>query len=167
MVYARYIGYNNYQLYDLSKRIIEEHSQDALFREAYDISYSDVLDFSSVKQNLKEWEIDLADEWDKNHPNQDGNPFMHIEMAIPWDLPAPKSMWPKIVEYCSNDVITTEAVFEARQEDWKARKILADLANGTMNDTTNTLTTKIIFGDERHPTLVYTDLATGEQFEGR
>ena len=167
MIYARYIGYTNYQLYDLSKRIIEEHASDALFREAYDISYSDVLDFSSVKQNLKEWEIDLADEWDKNHPDQDGNPFSHIEMAIPWDLPAPKSMWPKIVEYCSNDVLTTEAVFEARQEDWKARKILADLANGTMNDTTNTLTTKIIFGDERYPTLVYTDLATGEQFEGR
>ena len=28
---------------------------------------------------------------------------------------------------------------------------------------TNTLTTRIIFGKERHPKLVYTDLATGEQ----
>ena len=34
----------------------------------------------------------------------------------------------------------------------------------TVNDTTNTLTTRIIFGKERHPQLVYTDLATGEQF---
>ena len=51
--------------------------------------------------------------------------------------------------------------------DWVARKILADLGNGKVNDTTNSLTLKIVFGKERKPTLVYTDLATGEQFEGR
>ena len=45
-----------------------------------------------------------------------------------------------------------------------AREILADLAGMTVNDTTNTLTTRIIFGKERHPNLVYTDLATGKQY---
>ena len=45
-----------------------------------------------------------------------------------------------------------------------AREILADLAGMTVNDTTNTLTTRIIFGKERHPNLVYTDLATGQQY---
>lgn len=32
----------------------------------------------------------------------------------------------------------------------------------TVNDTTNSLTTRIIFGKEKHPRLVYTDLATGK-----
>lgn len=32
----------------------------------------------------------------------------------------------------------------------------------TVNDTTNSLTTRIIFGREKHPKLVYTDLATGK-----
>lgn len=32
-----------------------------------------------------------------------------------------------------------------------ARQILADLAGGTVNDTINSLTTKIIFGNNRNP----------------
>ena len=154
MLYGRLLGYSNAQLYDLSQRIIVERSRDAKFREAYDLSYSDVFDFSSVKQSLKKWEIQLG--------------ISHIEMGIPWDQPAPKSMWDKIIEYCSNDVKATEAVFLNNQSDWKARKILVDLAGwGKMNDTTNTLTTRIVFGNDKHPQLVYTDLATGEQSVGR
>lgn len=49
-----------------------------------------------------------------------------------------------------NDVIATEATFEARKSDFTARQILADLAGMTVNDTTNTLTTKIIFGGNRN-----------------
>ena len=153
MVYARILGYSNEKLYDLSKRIIVEKARDAKFKEAYDLSYSDVYDFSSKKQSLKKWEIELG--------------ISHVEMGIPWDKPATKAMWNKIVEYCQNDVLATEAVFNARQEDWKARAILADIAGGKMNDTTNSLTLKIVFGNEKKPTLVYTDLATGEQTEGR
>jgi hypothetical protein len=55
-------------------------------------------------------------------------------------------------------------VFNKLKGDFTARKILADLAGMTVNDTTNSLTTRIIFGKERHPQLVYTDLATGEQY---
>jgi len=153
MVYARYLGYSNSRLYDLSKRLIVEKAKNAKFPEAYDLSYSDVYDFASKKQSLKKWEIELG--------------ISHVEMGIPWDEPAPHRLWNDIIEYCKNDVLATEAVFEARQEDWKARKILADLAGGKMNDTTNSLTLKIVFGKDRQPTLVYTDLATGEQFEGR
>ena len=153
MLYARYLGYSNADLYDLSRRIIVENARDALFKEAYNISYTDVYDFASKKQGLKKWEIELG--------------IHHMEMDIPWDQPAPKSMWNKVIEYCSNDVIATEKVFEKRSEDWKARQILADLAGGTVNDTTNQLTTKIVFGNNRNPTLVYTDLATGKQYEGR
>ena len=150
---ARLKGYNNARLYNLSKRIISEKARDALFPEAYDISYTDVFDFASKKQNLKAWEVELG--------------ISHIEMGLPWDQPAPKRTWDKIIEYCTNDVLATEAVFNARQEDWKARQILADLAGGKVNDTTNSLTLRIVFGKERNPTLVYTDLATGEQTEGR
>lgn len=153
MLYARYLGYSNADLYDLSRRIIVENARDALFKEAYNISYTDVYDFASKKQGLKKWEIELG--------------IHHMEMDIPWDKPAPKSMWNKIIEYCSNDVIATEKVFDKRAEDWKARKILADLAGGSVNDTTNQLTTKIVFGNNKTPTLIYTDLATGQQFEGR
>jgi len=41
-----------------------------------------------------------------------------------------------------------------------ARQILADLAGMTVNDTTNTLTTKIIFGNNRKPQdqFVYRDI---------
>jgi hypothetical protein len=60
-------------------------------------------------------------------------------------------MWTKVAEYCDNDVIATEAVFNARKADFTARQILADVAGMSVNDTTNTLTTKIIFGGNRKP----------------
>lgn len=153
MLYAAALGYSNEELYNLSRRIIVEKARDAKFPEAFDISYTDVYDFSSKKQSLKKFEIEYG--------------ISHVEMGIPWDEPAPKKMWETIVGYCSNDVIATEVVFHKRHEDWMARQILADLADGKVNDTTNSLTMKIVFGNERKPTLVYTDLATGEQTEGR
>jgi len=140
-------GYNNWRLYDLSRRIIVEKAKDAKFVEAYKLSGGDVRDIITNKQSLKKHEIDLG--------------ISHIEMGIPWDKPAPMSMWPQIIEYCENDVRATEAVLNAYRGDFTARKILADLAGGSINDTTNQLTTKIIFGNNRHPKLIYTDLATG------
>ena len=125
----------------------------AFFGEAYNLSYTDIYDFSSTKQSLKKWEIDMG--------------IHHQELGYRWDQPVPEKLWPKVADYCVNDVIATEALFNYLQEDWKARQILADLAGGTVNDTTNSLTTKIIFGKERHPKLVYTNLATGEQSIGR
>lgn len=56
-----------------------------------------------------------------------------------------------MAEYCDNDVVSTEAAFNYLSADWTARQILADLAGLTVNDTTNTLTTRIIFGKERKP----------------
>ena len=151
ILYGRLIGYDNEQLYDLSQRIIGG-SRNAFFGEAYNISYTDVYDFSSKKQSLKKWEIELG--------------IHHQELGLPWDQPVPEELWPKVAEYCDNDVIATEAVFNHLEGDWTARKILANLAGMTVNDTTNSLTTKIIFGNERKPKLVYTDLATGERSDG-
>lgn len=149
VLYARLIGFDNEQLYNLSTRIVNGE-RNAMFGEAYNLSYTDVYDFAAKKQSLKKWEIELG--------------LHHHELGLPWDQPVPEERWVEVAEYCDSDVLATEAVFEHLQGDFIARQILADLAGGTVNDTTNSLTTKIVFGRERNPKLVYTDLATGDQF---
>ena len=148
ILYARLMGYNNEQLFNLSQKIITEGT--GFFGEAYNISYTDVYDFAAKKQSLKKWEIELG--------------IHHKELGLPWDQPVPEDQWIQVAEYCDNDVIATEAVFNKLKGDFTAREILADLAGMSVNDTTNSLTTRIIFGKERHPNLVYTDLATGQQY---
>ena len=148
IMYARMMGYSNEELYKLSQKIITEGK--GFFGEAYNLSYTDVYDFAAKKQSLKKWEIELG--------------IHHQELGLPWDQPVPEERWIEVAEYCDNDVIATEAVFNKLKGDFTARKILAELAGMTVNDTTNSVTTRIIFGKERHPQLVYTDLATGEQF---
>lgn len=137
MLYARLIGHNNEQLYNLSQRIINKQDRNAFFGEAYNLSYTDIYDFCSAKQSLKKWEIDLG--------------IYHKELGLPWDQPVPEDQWEEVAKYCDNDVIATEAVFDHRQGDWAARKILAKLTGGIVNDTTNTLSGKLIFGNDKHP----------------
>lgn len=137
IIYGRYLGLTNEQLFDLSQRIIVEGARDAFYPEAYNLSYTDILDFASKKQSLKKWEIELG--------------IHHQELGLPWDKPVPEELWDKVAEYCDNDVIATEAVWNARQADFTARRILADIAGGTVNDTTNQLSTKFIFGDNKKP----------------
>ena len=146
ILYARMMGYNNEQLFNLSQRIING-SKNAMFSNAYNVSYTDVYDFSNTKQSLKKWEIELH--------------IHHQELGLPWDQPVPEDMWVKVAEYCDNDVLATEAVFDYLHEDWVARKILARLAGGTVNDSTNSLTAKIIFGNDKEPQdqFVYRNLA--------
>ena len=151
ILYARLMGYTNEQLYNLSQKIVgakKGATRDCFFGEAYNVSYTDVYDFAAKKQSLKKWEIELG--------------IHHHELGLPWDQPVPEDMWTKVAEYCDDDVLATEAVFNHLKGDWTARQILADLAGMTVNDTTNSLTTRIIFGKERKPSLVYTDLATGK-----
>lgn len=136
ILYARLMGYTNEQLYRLSQKIVTG-SKDCFFGEAYNVSYTDIYDFSSKKQSLKKFEIELG--------------IHHQELGLPWDKPVPEDMWTKVAEYCDNDVLATEAVFNARKADFTARHILADVAGMTVNDTTNSLTTRIIFGRNREP----------------
>lgn len=136
ILYARYLGYDNLQLYALSQKIVSG-DKNAMFGEAYNLSYTDVFDFSSKKQSLKKFEIELG--------------IHHKELGFKWDEPVPEELWPKVAEYCDNDVIATEKVFEERVSDWIARQILADVADMTVNDTTNSLSTRIIFGKTRNP----------------
>ena len=140
MLYACLMGYTTEQIYNLSQKIINADkgtSHKHMFSEAYNISYTDVYDFAAKKQSLKKWEIELG--------------IHHQELGLPWDQPVPKELWQKVAEYCDNDVIATEAVFNKLKGDFTARQILADLAGSTVNDKTNTLTGKIIFGSERKP----------------
>lgn len=153
ILYGRLMGYNNAQLYKLSQMIIQE--KQGFFGEAYNVSYTDIYDFSSNKQSLKKWEIDLG--------------IHHQELGLPWDKPVPEHLWSKVAEYCVNDVIATEAVFEHLKGDWLARQILADIAGMTVNDTTNSLTTKFIFGNDRNPQrqFNYRNMGKVEQGTGR
>ena len=137
ILYACMIGYNNEQLYRLSQDIINDKRGGAFFAEAYNISYTDIYDFATKKQSLKKWEIELG--------------LTHKELGLPWDEPVPEDKWDLVAEYCDNDVISTEAVWNHLQADFKAREILADISGLTVNDTTNSHTTKIIFGDNRRP----------------
>ena len=148
ILYGRLVGYDNKALYKLSQNIVERGN--GFFSEAYNISYTDIYDFASKKQSLKKWEIELG--------------IHHQELGLPWDKDVPEGLWTKVADYCVNDVVATEAVWNHLQGDFTAREVLADLAGMTVNDTTNTLTTRIIFGKERHPQLVYTDLS--EEFPG-
>lgn len=148
ILWARYMGYSNLDLYKLSQKMIVEGDRNAMFGEAYDLSYADIYDFSSKKQSLKLFQIELG--------------LFHQELDLPWDQEVPDEMIDKVVDYCVNDVISTEAVFEARAQDFVAREILADLSGLSVNQTTQQHTARIIFGrdkDYKHD-FVYTDLST-------
>lgn len=156
MIWGCFMGYNNEQLYELSQNIINAPKGESMkykFGQAYGISYTDVYDFASKKQSLKKWEIELG--------------LKHHELGLPWDEPVPEEMWVKVAEYCDSDVLATEAVFNKCHADWVTRQILAELSGLTVNDTNRMHITRYIFGTEKRPELMYTDLATGEQYAGR
>lgn len=139
ILYARLIGYTNEQIYKLSKKIVSGERNAGMFGEAYNLSYTDIYDFASAsnKMSLKKLEIKMG--------------IHHQELGMDWDQPVPEDKWPLVAGYCCNDVDATEAAFHYLNADWTAREILADIAGMTVNDTTNSLTTKIIFGNNKHP----------------
>jgi len=146
ILYARMMGYSNLDLFRLSQRIVKGE-RTAFFGDAYNLSWADIYDFSSVKQSLKRFQIDLG--------------LNHKELGLPWDQEVDHALWDTVVDYCANDVITTEQVFEDRRQDYVARQILAELSGLSVNDTTQRHTARILFGDDRRPQekFVYTDLS--------
>lgn len=153
ILHARLMGFSNEALYTLSQSIINDGV--GFFGEAYNLSYTDVYDFASAanKKSLKKWEIELG--------------LHHQELGLPWDEPVDESLWVTVAEYCDNDVIATEAVFDHLSGDWVARQILADIAGMTVNDTTNTLTTRIVFNGDKNARdqLNYRDLSQPVQWD--
>ena len=154
ILYARMIGYDNEKLYNISQKIINEKDKGvgktAMFANAYNLSYTDIYDFMSVKQSLKKWEIELG--------------IHHKELGLPWDKPVAEERWEEVAEYCDNDVIATEALWNSEdcQADFLAREIAAALSGLTVNHTTNSHSAKFIFEGNKKPQgeFVYTDLST-------
>jgi hypothetical protein len=152
ILWGAFMGLSNQQLYELSQKIINSKENEGKFGEAYNLSYADVHDFASIKMSLKKWEIALG--------------LHHMEMDLPWDKPVDPKDWPRVVEYCVNDVNALEALFADRKSDFVARQILADLSSMSVNDTTRKHAERIMFGNERNPQreFVYTDLS--KEFPG-
>ena len=136
ILWAAHLGMSNEKLYEISQAIINKEDS-AFFRDAYNLSYTDIYDFSAKKQSLKKFEIELH--------------IHHQELGLPWDQPVPEELWEKVAEYCCNDVTATEAVWNDRHGDFIAREILADISGGSVNDTTNQLTGRLIFGNDKTP----------------
>ena len=136
IIMARSKGEDLMGLYNRSQKIIGKE-YGAYVEGAKDISEWDIWDYASNKQGLKRWEIDLD--------------IDHKELEIPWDAEVPESQWDLVVEYCTNDVLATKAVWDATEEDRRAREILAKIAGMSTNTSTNDLTAQIIFGDDMHP----------------
>lgn len=157
ILYARFLGHPNEELYRISKNLIDG-KQGQMFGEAYNLSFADIYDFSSKKQGLKKFMIELG--------------IHHMELDLPWDAPVAEGQWNRVSDYCANDVIATEAVFKARYQDFVARQILSDISGLSINHTTLSHTAKIIFGDDKQPQgkFVYTDLSQdfpGYSFDGK
>lgn len=149
ILYAIMLGYTTEEIYEVSNKIIN-NKPGGLFSKAYNLSYTDIYDFASAanKMSLKKWEVKL-----KIH---------HQELGFPWDQPLPKEKWEKAAEYCGNDVMATEAVFDYLEHtDFSAREMLASISGGSVNDSTNSLTAKLIFGDDKtaQKDFLYTDLS--------
>lgn len=145
ILYAALIGSTNLELYKLSQNIINNGI--GKFAGAYDLSYTDIYEFSSTKKSLKKWEIEMG--------------ILHDELEFPWDQPLAESDWNRAAEYCGNDVIATEALFNYIHYDYDARKILSTLSGLPMNATTQQHTARILFGEDKRPQdrFVYTDLS--------
>ena len=163
MLYARLMGYSEYELYKLSQRIIKAKKGEKVdtFSEARNVSFTDIYDFASAgnKKSLKKLEIEMLNKAADPKEREKMDPELlkllskvkHHELGLPWDQPVPENLWNTVAEYCDDDVYATEAAFLYLKGDWTARQILADIADGTVNMTTNALSTKIIFGDNRNP----------------
>lgn len=153
IIYGWLEGMDNLELYHLSKRIIDGDPT-AFFKGAYDLSYADVYDFinGENKMGLKKWEIKLG--------------MNHIENEYDWDKPLEEYQQDEIVKYCQNDVRATRQVFRYCHDDFVAREILAKISGGKVNDTTNSLTARLIFGNNRHPQSVFNYVHLDEMFPG-
>lgn len=151
ILWAAALGYSIEQLYQLSTKIVN-NVVGQKFGEAYNVSHTDVYDFSTDKKGLKKWQIQLG--------------LDHREMDIPWDQPVPEDRIMDVVDYCTNDVLSLEFVFKYLKGDYNARCILSDLSGLTPNHTTANHTARIVFGKDKNPqkSFVYTDLS--KEFPG-
>lgn len=142
-------AYRNYtveDLYQMSTNIVNSKVSKYFIGEAYNLSYTDVYDFASAnnKKSLKKLEIEMEKAGLAKN-------FHHKEFPHPWNEPLDESLWEEAADYCANDVVATEAAFHYLKGDWLARLILADITGMSPNNTTNQLSTKLVFGNDKNP----------------
>lgn len=151
-------GYNNMQLFRLSQRLVKDKNNEAKKGPAYNLSYTDIMDYYNITEkmkSLKKWEVELG--------------INHVENEYPWDEPLDESHWEEVTDYCCNDVLATEAVWNATQTEFAVRKMLARLAGGnaTVNLSTNKLIERIIFRNDKHPQDSFNYRNLAEPCEGQ
>ena len=155
ILYARLLGEDNDSLYRQSQRIINANKgnkQNGMYSGGYELSYADIYEYSSKKQSLKKWEVELG--------------ITHDELELPWDQPVEESMWERVADYCVNDVMATEAVFKATYYDYTARKILTNLSGLSVNATTTQQAAKFLFGEDKKPQEKFEYVDLSETFPG-
>ena len=120
ILHALRLGYGPPKVYQQSGFIVAGNP-DGYFSEAWNYSKGDIYEYSSKKQSLKKFEIELK--------------IPHKELGLKWDEPVPEERWDEVAAYCDNDVLATELLFwsKDRQADWSAKQILVDIANGGDN----------------------------------
>lgn len=150
ILYGRLVGDDNLEMFKRSSHIVGDGS--GMLSGAYDLSYADIYEYTVKKQSLKKWEVELG--------------IKHDEFELPWDQPLDEKDWQRAGEYCANDVIAAEAVFEATYEDYVARKMLAALSGLPMNAKTQEHAAAFLFGNDKRPQdkFIHTDLS--EEFPG-
>lgn len=153
-------GYDNMQLFRLSQRLVKDKNNSERLKTgaAYNLSYTDIMDYYNITEkmkSLKKWEVELG--------------INHVENEYPWDEPLDESHWEEVTDYCCNDVLATEAVWNATQTEFAVRKMLARLAGGkaTVNWSTNKLIETIIFGGDKHPQDSFNYRNLAEPCEGQ
>lgn len=138
LIYARMIGHNNMDLYNISSRIVS-NDNNAKFGAAYNLSYADVYELMDKKQSLKKWEIELG--------------LKHNEFEFPWDKPLPTDKWVECARYCMDDVDATDQVLDSKhgRSSLMARKILCELTGMPVMTKTQVLSAKFLFVDDPRP----------------
>ena len=151
MIYGAMLGKSNLELFHQSKNIIN-NVQGGTLSNAWDLHYADIFEYNSKKQSLKKWEIEMG--------------IRHDELEFPWDQPVAEEDWPRVGQYCMNDVVATEKLFDETYYDYKARLILSEISGLPINATTGQHAARVLFGDDPRPQekFIYTELS--EQFPG-
>ena len=140
ILWRRSLGQSLRGCYLQSKEIVDNSRSDSekncFDRAAYSLAYADVYDIATKKQSLKKWEIELD--------------ISHKEMELSWDEDVPDELDALVFEYCANDVIATEEVWNHIQADVDARLMLSEWSGLPVSATTNSHTASIIFdGNEK------------------
>lgn len=131
IVYAAIQGYSNEELYRLSHKLVSKSEKVNNFN-ARGVGYADIFQILNSKKSLKVYEVEYG--------------INHVENSYPWDEPLDESHWEEVADYCVNDVISTQEVFDRNQGAWTARLILSDLSGLPVRESTNSHTCAIIFG---------------------